>query len=481
MEPEEPWDRTPEETLRVIRHAVLQALTMVAGSNWNEDMLRSVADSTVSLTCHDIEDVHSMPWNVQVKAGAALFHRGVTLLRSPLGLERSVDSPDDVSRLLLPHLEAELPGCRIDATSVLQIVTPTRLAVLYRHGKLPCRFCSQWCKGSKGLWWHEQEQHGIDHAEATETAVNTNNALAMVVHRSVLPVLAGPLQSSDEPTPFDHAASGNLQALKADLARGFDPHSLDRHGATLVLWAAGGGHVHVLEYLVHDCHCDPRQPQQGRRSFAGRTALHWAARKGHVEAVQWLLPLVSVHAATQDGTTALGWAAWQGHQEVMEILVNAGAYVSSVNSFGCNAALWAAQGPRTTVSVLEFLAHHGCSVTAINNNGHGVLHKACQRGNRLVCEWFVEHHLGDDVSLVAPDEEDHVPSDLAGMEGHECLARWMANIEISLVSRLSSGSSWLEDKPTVPSTELVWEAGAGLRRMQTAFQRRSNPRHVCLH
>ena len=102
--------------------------------------------------------------------------------------------------------------------------------------------------------------------------------------------------------------------------RGFNVATfLDNKGASPLMWAAGGGHLNIVRYLVEDCECSPMQPQQGKRAFSGRTALHWAARNGHLSVVEYLVLncRVDLEAATIDGTTAFCWACWQGHLPIM--------------------------------------------------------------------------------------------------------------------------------------------------------------------
>ena len=45
--------------------------------------------------------------------------------------------------------------------------------------------------------------------------------------------------------PFAAARDGDVPALQAHLAAGWDPASLDKHGSTALMWAAGGGHLDV--------------------------------------------------------------------------------------------------------------------------------------------------------------------------------------------------------------------------------------------
>jgi ankyrin repeat protein len=95
---------------------------------------------------------------------------------------------------------------------------------------------------------------------------------------------------------------------------------VDNKGSNPLLWAAGGGHLHMVQYLIEECHCSPNQGQVGKRSFSGRTALHWAARNGHLPVVKYLIDKcrVDMEAATADGTTAFSWACWQNQIHVMK-------------------------------------------------------------------------------------------------------------------------------------------------------------------
>lgn len=259
---------------------------------------------------------------------------------------------------------------------------------------------------------------------------------------------------------------------------------MDKKGASPLMWAAGSGHLSIVRYLVEVGGCDPNQPQQGKRSFSGRTALHWAARNGNLDVVEYLVRKcgVDVEAATIDGTTAFCWASWQGHIPIMEFLSEDGADVHTLNHFGCNAVLWAAQGKGDT-RIMEWLQLKGCEMTKVNNNGHGVLHKAAQRGQQPVCNWFFDTWIKVStdgttaLKLVGPDTEGYCPSDLAGMEGHDDLAREIAAMEMDLIENLlmeyGDLPSWLTATQEgismrVSEKELfTWERFGGQRRMRS--------------
>jgi ankyrin repeat protein len=292
--------------------------------------------------------------------------------------------------------------------------------------------------------------------------------------------------------PFDCIRDGDLAGLQQIIHHDtFHPSTAyDRNGATPLMWAAGGGQMDIVRYLVEECQCDLSQPQKGKRSFAGRTALHWAARNGHLEAVEYLVSTARaesskqelIEAATQDGTTAFGWACWQRHVAVMEYLCQQGCAIDGVNSFGCSPVLWCSQGVGGNgLKALQWLQSRGCNMKRVNNNGHGVLHKAAQRGQQDIVEWFIKMVLESTkevnklLALIGPDTEGYCPSDLAGMEGHSDLAVLLAITEVNVSQKLKVTPKFESpeefgnhyDQGDRVMENWTWEKYGGLRRMNS--------------
>eukprot|EP00957_Ditylum_brightwellii_P164511 12524946-Ditylum_brightwellii.AAC.1 len=56
--------------------------------------------------------------------------------------------------------------------------------MLRSAGRLPCPLCIKWCKGEKGLWWHQQREHGAEYSTATVSASSEVNCFAIVPYRT---------------------------------------------------------------------------------------------------------------------------------------------------------------------------------------------------------------------------------------------------------------------------------------------------------
>jgi hypothetical protein len=69
---------------------------------------------------------------------------------------------------------------RADKSGIIFIVSHARMKQLRSIGRLPCSLCAQWCKGEKGLWWHQQQEHGRYHSDAVTDAKAQVNNLAIV-------------------------------------------------------------------------------------------------------------------------------------------------------------------------------------------------------------------------------------------------------------------------------------------------------------
>jgi hypothetical protein len=102
-------------------------------------------------------------------------------------------------------------------------------------------------------------------------------------------------------------AAGDLDAAQRLASEGWAAaHAVDKHGNTALQWAAGGGHLAAMRWLLGAMHADVDASNKD-----GRTALMWACKSGRARAVSLLLDEAHADASLRmkDDSTAFDWAA----------------------------------------------------------------------------------------------------------------------------------------------------------------------------
>ena len=168
-------------------------------------------------------------------------------------------------------------------------------------------------------------------------------------------------------------------------------HMSDGYGTTTIHYAAHGGSVDVLEYLVgigHDIH--------GKDSY-GLTVLHWACREIETEVEGMVKHLTQKypdlkHQLTVNGESALQMAVRGGSIEDIEHLLSEGLDVNQCDNDGDNilhlACLHAPQDRR--LSVVKHLIEHFPSLQHVRNKfGATEIHYAAVGGSVDVLEYLV--------------------------------------------------------------------------------------------
>ena len=293
--------------------------------------------------------------------------------------------------------------------------------------------------------WHSQKRYSLGrglrmhflaaHADVEDpspwlTKAEQQAASGDVLHRK------GPQKNAGAKPPMppglEAARDGDLEGLRGLLDSGaWKVEDTDNTGSLAVHWAAGGGHLDIVRWIVQEL--DPRQavaPAAKRKKRDGRQPIHWAARNNRVAVIDFLLSgpheegNVKVDAGTFDGTTPLHLAAFGGSLEACEALLGAGASVSVLNDWLCDASHWAAMGG--SVAVLELLEQRGAKFTGLQKEGHSALHKAAHRGHLEALEWLLAGPLSCPAArrqASGPDTDGFTPAEIARVWGHlECQA-----------------------------------------------------------
>ena len=170
-------------------------------NSWTAEV-ESVARSTISFPNKKPEPLDGKPHDVEIRAALTLFHRCARTKRkhpsdltvsmrqlyavSDLGTRRIIKSPHDLAELLCHDLEEPMRqehlsyDIRSSSSGIICLITPKRAQALRESGRFPCPKCVKWCNGEKGLWWHQQREHGSEHSVAVAAASSEQIVFALV-------------------------------------------------------------------------------------------------------------------------------------------------------------------------------------------------------------------------------------------------------------------------------------------------------------
>eukprot|EP00439_Symbiodinium_sp_Y106_P072229 s458_g13.t1 len=349
------------------------------------------------------------------------------------GAEMAHQEPFDLALAILRRLEdaESLAHIMVEQGGGLRFFTREHIRAQAAKGKVLCKGC--------GFFFGEGNPMRTHVQNATDTRCFSVEAAEYYLRPCQDDMAAGapegsPAGVAKTPAPdpcLEAAQRGDLVALRALVEAGSDAtKATDHRGNGALHWAAGGGHVDVCEYLLHELKMDARMRTSKHH---GRTALHWAARNGHSAVCALLLDAAGddfVDAATDGGDTPLMLAAWQGHVPCCSLLVSRRADVHHTNSWGCNAMHKASRmdGASSSLEMLEYLTHSRVDAGLVNCNGHNSLHKAAQFGSVPAARFLVDAGLRTRAA-VTPDRDRNAPSALAFAAGFRALAAELRHME----------------------------------------------------
>jgi len=245
---------------------------------------------------------------------------------------------------------------------------------------------------------------------------------------------------------FESVKSGNIEKLKAALARVTDPNVTDsedntalncvcfwdRTEAVRLLLDAGAdpnvknrdGYAALHSALDHKSKtagdivklliehgADVNQRADIQDDERGYTPLHYACGKSkNAKAVCLLIEAgADVNATADNGFTPLNSACEDGDVEIIVMLIEAGADVNDRNSWDETPLRVAIYNGQT--EAVRLLLDHGADVNARDNGGFTPLHRACStdKPNAEIAGILLDH--GADVNAV--DERNKTPLDYA--------------------------------------------------------------------
>lgn len=225
------------ENLKIeIGEAANRAMMQICGGGRLDCDLNELTMKSVCFTNKSWSSIDGKPHDVEVRVALSYLQRrkrkrsstgaaaSPVSIISDMGLLRTMESPRNLATLLCLAMEPALPGwdLRSNKSGIICAVSPGRRQTLRAAGRLPCPQCVKWCKGEKGLWWHQQREHLTEHSLATAAAASERNVCAIVPYnvpqQSLLP-LSLPRESvsrnhSTDNDIFECCKNGDLPGLK---------------------------------------------------------------------------------------------------------------------------------------------------------------------------------------------------------------------------------------------------------------------------
>ena len=193
--------------------------------------------------------------------------------------------------------------------------------------------------------------------------------------------------------PFESASEDRLELLKSKIQNGFDIETTDKKERTVLHYAAMGGHLDIVKYLVDELHCtvDPLDYEE-------KTPLLKAAKNGHLDVIKCL----HSHQASLTKHSNNGWypihsAAKWGHDNVIQYLLNNGVYIETPAENDQRTPLYVAcqYGQLKTAA---FLISRGANIYAANGReGFTPLHIASYNNHTDIIELLLS--MGMDVNF----------------------------------------------------------------------------------
>ncbi|XP_057691486.1 inversin isoform X1 [Corythoichthys intestinalis] len=152
----------------------------------------------------------------------------------------------------------------------------------------------------------------------------------------------------------------------------------------------------------------------------GRTAFMWAAGKGGDDVIRTMLaltPHIDINMADKYGGTALHAAALSGHVNTVQLLLDRGAMVDSLDVMKHTPLFRACEmGHR---DVILTLIKGSARVDLVDVDGHTALHWAALGGNAEVCQILMENGISPNVQ----DQAGRTPLQCAAYGGYiTCMA-----------------------------------------------------------
>ena len=218
-------------------------------------------------------------------------------------------------------------------------------------------------------------------------------------------------------TPLHYAAvGGSLPVIQYLITVGHcNPATLGLNNSTLLHYACVGGHMNMINYLITELQCDPSVC-----SDSGHLPLHVACQYGHLKLTKFLITEQNCNPLSEDKNRLepLECAIIYDHMNIIEYLI-AEQYCDP--TIYTSAACFSGH-----MNVIKFfITEQNCDPTSHDKEGFTPLHSACLGGNMDIVEYLITE-LHCDPTVRSTDEAiGCLPLHIACLIGHLELTKFL--------------------------------------------------------
>ncbi|XP_076679194.1 uncharacterized protein LOC143374714 isoform X1 [Andrena cerasifolii] len=180
---------------------------------------------------------------------------------------------------------------------------------------------------------------------------------------------------------------GHRDAVKMLINAGANVSAVNKKQYTLLMCAARGNNVGVIEYLAEAV----ESLNGDATDCTGATALHHAASAGHPTVITALynIPMIELNTTDKTGQTPIHCACAKEHLDAVEILIGLGANVDAQDNEG-NSSLHVATKTRNT-AIAQLLLKAAANTEVTDQMGFTPLHLAASQGCKGILDSMIQH------------------------------------------------------------------------------------------